>query len=141
MRKIILASHGNLAEGMLHAATVIAGVQENLSAYGMEKYESPEGIYDALYSTIQNNAEDEYVIICDIRGGSVHNKLVEYCVYENVCVVTGMNLGLVLELIFADSELTMKEAVLEAMKSSKDSMEYIDKEIIKHKDAKEDELW
>lgn len=44
MRKIILASHGSMAEGVLSAAKMIMGDCEEIQALGLDRYESPAEI-------------------------------------------------------------------------------------------------
>ena len=58
-KKLILASHGCLAEGMHNAAEMIVGKNEDLYSYGLERYETPQAIYEEAQKQI-----DEYQDSC-----------------------------------------------------------------------------
>ena len=73
MRNIILASHGSLAEGMLSAVRMIVGSTQGIAAYGLDTYKTPQDIYQLLKEQIEQNQDQEYILLCDINGGSVHN--------------------------------------------------------------------
>ncbi|MCR0302801.1 hypothetical protein MKA48_12220 [[Clostridium] innocuum] len=75
MRNIILASHGSLAEGMLSAVRMIVGSTQGIAAYGLDAYKTPQDIYQLLKEQIEQNQDQEYILLCDINGGSVHNQL------------------------------------------------------------------
>ena len=98
MRKVILASHGSLAEGMYSAVKMIMVNCENISAYGLDTYGNPSDIYEIVRDEIIQHPEDEYIILCDINGGSVHSHLMQLCTNKNVYLIVGMTLGMVLEL-------------------------------------------
>lgn len=109
MRRIILASHGSLAEGLYSAAKMIAGQCEAVSAYGMDQYGSPESIQKKIKDQIAQNTEDEFIILCDIKGGSVHNQLFMLCTQKNITVLTGANLSMLLNLVMeSENENTME---------------------------------
>ena len=46
--------------------------------------------------------------MCDIKGGSVYNALVQTCIYGNVDVLSGMNMNLVLELVLANNSRNLE---------------------------------
>ena len=61
--------------------------------------------------------EEDYLLICDVQGGSVFNSLVQLVTNERVKVVAGMNLSLVLELIVANQGGSINlDTILEASK-------------------------
>lgn len=104
MRKLILASHGSLAEGMYSAAKMILGNCEYVFAYGLDTYGNPDDIYDIVEKIITAGLDDEFIILCDINGGSVHNRMMHLCTHQNVSLLTGMTLSMVLEIVLSSVE-------------------------------------
>ena len=106
MRRIVLASHGRLAEGMLDSLGMIAGCQEGVQALCAYTDDVPD-LKAALGELVGGLAEgDELVIVTDVLGGSVNNEASQFRDVPGVYVVTGMNLGLVLSLALGDAPTT-----------------------------------
>lgn len=106
MRKIVLASHGRLAEGMLDSLVMIAGCQEGVQALCAYTDDAPD-LKATLGELVAGLAEgDELVIVTDVLGGSVNNEASQFRDVPGVYVVTGMNLGLVLSLVLGDAPTT-----------------------------------
>lgn len=106
MRKIVLASHGRLAEGMLDSLGMIAGRQEGVSALCAYTDDVPD-LKAALSGLVEGlGSDDELVIVTDVLGGSVNNEASQFRDVPGVYVVTGMNLGLVLSLALGDAPTT-----------------------------------
>lgn len=136
---IVLASHGHLAEGMLSAVEMIAGKKAYMSAYGLDTYQTPNKIYELIEEEIKKAPMDRFIICCDIKCGSIHNILVGLCEREQVLLVSGMNLALVLSL--ALSPEMEKEILIATMEEAKDNLMYFDKETILNSNLEEDKLW
>ena len=98
MRKLILASHGSLAEGMASAVRMILGDAAELSCFSLDHYVSPQEIGEAVRGLVEAEPETRFLLLSDIKGGSVHNQLFPLCKRPNVQLVSGMNLSLTLEL-------------------------------------------
>lgn len=106
MRRIVLASHGTLAAGMLDSLRMIAGEQTGVSALCAYTQEVPD-LASALGDLVRDRAEgEELVIVTDVLGGSVNNEASRLLGAPDVYVVTGMNLGLVLALVLGDAPTT-----------------------------------
>ena len=43
------------------------------------------------------------MIVCDIKGGSVYNALIQLLDMDNVEIISGMNMNIVLELVIKNS--------------------------------------
>lgn len=139
--QIIMASHGSLAEGMKSAVKMIAGDYANLHAFGLDTYATPDCIGDEVDKIMVANPESVFIILCDIKCGSVHNKLIQNCNKENVCLISGINLALVLTLILTNEDKINRETILSIMEEAKENMMYFDKETIYKENNKEDDLW
>ena len=106
MRRIVLASHGRLAEGMLDSLGMIAGCQEGVQALCAYTDDVPD-LKAALSELVGGLAEgDELVIVTDVLGGSVNNEASQFRDVPGVYIVTGMNLGFVLSLVLGDAPTT-----------------------------------
>lgn len=111
MERLVLASHGSLASGMKSALQMITGDISQIVAYDLDMYGTPEKIFKELKEEIKTNNHDKFIIITDLLGGSVHIHLMPLCEYKNVFLVSGMNLGLVLEIVlgYEDNVLSKVE--------------------------------
>ena len=116
--QFILASHGSLATGMKSAIKMICGEDERIEPYDLDNYESPLHIYKLLENLIIKNTDTNYCIITDILGGSVQNALLHLAVFDNVIIVTGMNLGLVLSMLLDSGDYTLMEKTERAIAAS-----------------------
>jgi len=120
--KIILVSHGKLAKGMKNTVEMIAGNQDNLEAY--EAYKngtSDDSFIGDIKNSLDKVGDQKAVIITDVLGGSVNNEMTQLLKdHQNLTVLTGMNLPLVITLVTtADSGLTqesIEEAINEGQK-------------------------
>ena len=117
MAKIILASHGKLSKGMLDSVKMIIwSLADGVETYSLFPGESANDYANELKERMLQDEED-YLLICDVQGGSVFNSLVQLVTNERVKVVAGMNLSLVLELIVANQGGSINlDTILEASK-------------------------
>lgn len=112
VRKIMVATHGYLADGIKSSIELLCGKKDNISY--INAYVDTNNI-DAEIGTFFNSlkAEDEAVIFTDILGGSVNQKFVPYCSRPDVYLISGFNLGIILEIVVREAPLS--EADLHAM--------------------------
>lgn len=123
MKRFIIASHGNFAAGILDSVELIMGKQENfepLCAYR----DGDNDIKDRVKQLIESKApEDELIIVTDVFKGSVNNEFMNYIDRENVYLVAGMNLALLLELVVNQDEDT-PVMLREAIKTAQETIVY-----------------
>jgi len=102
MANIILASHGGLSKGMLDTVKMIIGdMADGIETYSLFPGANADDFAGELKAKIDADTE-EYILVCDVLGGSVCNALVQLTVNERVTVLAGMNLPLVIELAVAN---------------------------------------
>ncbi|MFT4005319.1 MAG: hypothetical protein QM683_06625 [Lacrimispora sp.] len=115
--QIVLASHGSLAEGMVTAVRmVIRDAADEIWAYGLDRWETPQNIRRQLELKMEQNPRDCYMILSDIKGGSVANELMPMCARKGILLATGMNLAMVISAVLhsqSGSECT--KALLEGV--------------------------
>lgn len=120
MSRIILASHGEMSKGLLNSVTMIVGdeLAKRIETYSLYPGESPNDIYQEIEKKVKSS-DEQFVILCDVKGGSVHTTLSKLIVYSNVIVISGMNMNMVLDLVLSYQELTPEtmESFLDSAKS------------------------
>lgn len=98
---IILVSHGNMAHGVLDAASMIFPNQDNICSIGLDQELGVEELRKDLKEKLElYEIFKEIYIFTDLRGGTPFNEsLVHAMVDERIKVFSGMNLAMVLEFL------------------------------------------
>lgn len=137
MRKILIATHGYLANGVKSSIDILCGTKNNVSfinAYVEDKNMDKE--IQSFFKDIKE--EDEAVIFTDILGGSVNQKFVPYCNQKNVHIISGFNLAIILEIVLMEKPLT-KDYVREEIEKCRNQLVYLND--IKLSKEKEDDFF
>lgn len=99
--QIILASHSQMAKGLKQTVELIMGKQSNLHAIAAYDDEQ-ESLKKQIADQIMSNSNEKYLFLTDIIGGSVNTTIAQMIDdKENMFLVTGMNLPLVLTVLTA----------------------------------------
>lgn len=116
MLHILLGSHGHLASGMKTAIEILAGKQNNLTV--IDAYVDQRNIDEELrdfFNAVQD--EEQVLMLSDLYGGSVNQKMYLYLQRPNTFLVAGVNLALVLEFCMLDKiSLEMLEVLVQQAK-------------------------
>lgn len=119
---IILISHGNLALEMLNSVKMIMGDIENIEVLTLMPEDDPAMIESSIKDIISKSEGGSYIIAADLYGGSPSLNAVK-TLSENVSMVTGMNLPMIIELISQrNSGAAFKDAVNAAVNAAKDGV-------------------
>ena len=104
---IILASHGHMAEGMLHTLKMFYGNEpEEISALCYEEGMPLEDFEAAFEETIKSmNTGSGVIILCDIVGGTPMKEGVKY-LNDSTLMITGMNFNLLMDLMIKRNGIT-----------------------------------
>lgn len=111
MVKIILVTHGQLAQQMLDTAAQIIGKpsDDGFAAFSVTATSSVEQEAAKLKQTL-SACEDGAVVLTDIFGGSATNiSLTASKDLANCHVITGLNLSMLLTAINSRKKMTAKE--------------------------------
>ena len=128
MKKVILASHGDLAKGMASTIKMLSGIEDNIYSFCFHEGENVLTIqYEVKKLITESDESDEFIIITDIPGGSVNTTLMPLLEYKNVHLISGMNTLLVLTLVL-DSDINT-DSILNDIEEGKNSVVYINKNI------------
>ena len=68
------------------------------------------------------NSDEQVIILCDIKGGSVHTTLAQLTQLNNVIVLSGMNLGMTLDIVLRYQEGIPSEDYEELLDSSREGI-------------------
>ncbi len=121
MSRVIFASHGGLSKGMKDSVTMIVGdLAKNVETYSLLPGENPEDYYQELYKQA-NESNEQILVLCDIKGGSVHTALSKLAVLGNVVVFSGMNMGLALDIVLKHAHLS-EEELQEVIENARDGI-------------------
>ncbi len=102
MIKIVIATHGDLAQELVNAAELIAGKQSNIYAVKRCANDSLAQMQERIDSLLKSiNDDDGVLILTDMVGGTPCNASAPMCRAFNTEVVAGVNLPMVLSAIFA----------------------------------------
>lgn len=137
MRKIILASHGLLAEGMKNSIELISGKHTNLYAFRLKEGGSPKAIIEKINNVMEEDEISQYIVITDFPGGSVNTAMMELIKKENVYLISGMNLILCLEILLASEESQIEIIIEEALMNARNTLTNM-KNILENRYSEED---
>lgn len=95
--RLLLGSHGHLASGMATAIEILAGPQPHLTI--LDAYVDQRNIDEELKAYFASvPSEETVVMLSDLYGGSVNQKMYLYLERPHTYLIAGVNLALVLEL-------------------------------------------
>ena len=141
---IILASHGELAQGIRMSAEMIVGHQEQLKTCSLMPSQGPDDLLKQVQETIEEFPEDTQILfLIDLWGGTPFNqiqKLVDQ--NEKYALVTGMNLGMVIESCMARMTMNsarqiMQHIVTEGKNSIQSLPDYKEEKVVQKEEKKE----
>lgn len=121
---IILASHGEFAEGILQSGQMIVGEQENVKAVTLMPSEGPDDIRRKMEEAIASFDSDEVLFLVDLWGGTPFNQA--NTLFEDHkdkwAIVAGLNLGMLIEAFTGrfgmDKAQDIAKAIIEPGKDS-----------------------
>lgn len=100
MVSILLASHGNFAEGILQSGQMLFGPQDDVAAVKLTPDEGPDDLHAKMLAAIQGfSNQNEVLILVDLFGGTPYNQANQiFAGHEDKwAIVTGLNLPMLIE--------------------------------------------
>lgn len=96
---IIIASHGEFANGIMQSGAMIFGEQENVKAVTLMPSEGPEDVKAKMKEAIASfDNQDEVLFLVDLWGGTPFNQANSlFEENEKWAIVAGMNLPMLIE--------------------------------------------
>lgn len=113
---VLIVGHGGFPTGLLDAATMIMGQQEQVDAIGLQPEQGPEEFLEALRAKAEKvNSGKGVLVLADLFGGSPANTSAYLMSDEElgfpVDVVTGVSLPMVLEALVVRSNMELADVV------------------------------
>ena len=99
MKKVLIATHGKMASGMSRTIQLLVGNMAEITT--IDAYVEPDDDIETQMSQI--------FVFTDIQGGSVNQKLLKYSERKNVVLITGVNIPILIQIMFADDDVTVDE--------------------------------
>lgn len=93
---IILVSHGHMAKEVLASAEMIMGKLKDVKTFSLIEGESPDEMTHQMERSLQDAPENSIVLV-DLFGGTPSNVISKIASQHNYTVVTGLNLGMLIE--------------------------------------------
>ena len=108
MKQILIATHGKMASGIRYTVELIVGKMEGIET--IDAYVTPEdNVEEKFEEYFRKHEQDRVIVFTDLMGGSVNQKLMEYSKRENVTLITGTNLPVLMQVMLADDDVTDDE--------------------------------
>ncbi|MGE4422948.1 MAG: PTS sugar transporter subunit IIA [Pseudodesulfovibrio sp.] len=114
---VVLVTHGTFGESLLKAAEMVMGPQENCLAVGIDVQKGVDEALEGVRKAIQSLEQGKGVLaLTDLFGGSPTTMSLSLMKSENLEVITGVNLPMVVAALQARSMKLpeLAEKVMEA---------------------------
>ncbi len=127
MRKFLIATHGSFAAGLKSSLEMITGEAENL--FIIQAYTNGnKSITDELNEVLQKvTTDDELIIFTDLAGGSITSEILQAAMKDNIYIVSGVNLPLLLDIILADPEAEINDLIENGISNARDQIVFVSK--------------
>ncbi|MDR2748505.1 MAG: PTS sugar transporter subunit IIB [Bifidobacteriaceae bacterium] len=124
MTSLIIASHGNFADGLKQAQEMILGHQNFVFTCSIREGEGPEDLEKRAQNIIEQlPSEEQLLVFVDLFSGTPFNTFQKlYTGYENrMTIITGANLPMVLEAVSGIQANLNPREIAKTLMSSKDT--------------------
>lgn len=107
--RLLLMSHGNMAQETLKSAELILGEIEQATAIGLQPEEGPDDLFaDAEKALAGMKPDESAVVLVDLLGGTPSNVVVRLlAAHPNLQIASGLNLPMLID--FVNQQLMGKD--------------------------------
>ena len=123
MRKLVIASHSNLAKGFKETLEFLTGKNDRITA--LCAYVESNDDIDQQVADIMS-CKEEVIVLTDMAGGSVNQKFFPY-ISDNVHVIAGLNLPLAMSILLQLDAPTLD--LFELVVESQQQIQYMNTQI------------
>ncbi|NLU10837.1 MAG: PTS mannose/fructose/sorbose family IIA subunit [Tepidanaerobacter acetatoxydans] len=114
--KIIVATHGNLAESLVETSQMIMGKADNVYVLGLQPGMDIDQYRKDLVDEILREPECDVLIMLDLIAGTPFNSIISTLDKSNVSLVTGVNLPMLIEVLSQKDVMSVEELCAQAKK-------------------------
>lgn len=108
MKSFLVASHGKMASGIQNSVDILTGMGKQIEV--IDAYIDEVDYTIKIQQFIEKlHVEDTAIIFTDLYGGSVNQKVMVAVAEhpnQNIYVITGMNLAVILSVVLEAAEIT-----------------------------------
>ena len=112
MNRVIVMTHGNLADQLLKTVSLFLGPCENVGVFNL--LDDPEAMRTALRAELTGGEDADYLLLVDLFGGTPFNIAASLlgeakAAGKRVELITGVNLPMLMEVIPNIEDSTFEE--------------------------------
>lgn len=116
----VIVSHGKLAEELLNALTIIIGEVVNIEAISIGWYDDVEESKKKISQSLKRvNQKNGVVIFTDMFGGTASNLSFSFLKNDQVEIITGANLPMLIKFVSLQRSNNLKEVVKKVVEQGK----------------------
>lgn len=124
MKKILLITHGKLAEGLSSALELIIGKQN--SVYFINSYVEDVVLEDEVNKFMASiTKDDKLIVMTDLFGGSVNQLMMNKLKLDQDILITGTNLAVLLELALISEENLSDETMQAIIENGRNDLQRV----------------
>ncbi|MEG0034860.1 MAG: PTS sugar transporter subunit IIA [Bacilli bacterium] len=109
VNNLLIATHGCLAKELVDTATLIFGEHKGIVTYCLKEGMHVESFKLELESYIEEHKDENVLVLVDLLSGSPFNCMIPSLKSENVYLITGVNLPMVLEVAMQKDNLQFND--------------------------------
>lgn len=131
MIALIISTHGNFSEELVKSSEMIFGSQTNVGVVTFKPGQGTDNLVDKYNNLINElDCTDGILFMVDIFGGSPFNSASVLALKnDNMEIVTGVNLPMLLEVYGSRDFSSLSELVTIAQSAGKDSIRHLVKQV------------
>ncbi|MGE3467872.1 MAG: PTS sugar transporter subunit IIA [Pyrinomonadaceae bacterium] len=119
----VIVSHGQVANELVAAAEAVVGDVNHIAAVSIGWHDDVEMAKDAIKSAIAEvSAGRGVLLLTDMFGGTPTNIAAMFLDPDEVEIITGVNLPMVIKLASADDDITLHDLANEVEAQGKDAI-------------------
>ena len=125
MKKIIIASHQYLAQGLKSTLEYI--VPNTVEVIDINAYIENISVENQILTSLEQcNEEEQIFVFTDLLGGSVNQGFIEKITKYNIELIAGANLPIIMTIVLklGEQDLT-KDEIREAIDEARDQLVYV----------------
>lgn len=105
---IVLMTHGSFGKELIASGELILGELKDVFSISLEAEKEPMELMSELETLLQSDF-DQYILLADLFGGTPCNVAARFSLEDNVIVLSGVNLPMLIEAEMARMQVSMAE--------------------------------
>lgn len=123
---IVLVTHGNFGKELIKSAELILGKLQDIYSISLLEGEDPLELATEL-KTVLSADVNRFLVMTDLFGGSPSNVASRFALQENVSVISGVNLPMLIEAEMARMQGNTNELTEQLIQSASEGIKDIKK--------------